>query len=647
MKKISTMFVALILVAGIVSVAKSTDIDSSSSDSSATASGTWTLNNDLKVTNVLNINAGELDASNKTIELAGSDTPFLVSGTFTPSNSTVKYTSPDDTNITAANYYHLDLIDPPLETRNQKPVTSNQKELLQNLEKLKIKEIEPDKFSFKSLSGDLIEIGEQRHSPPQPYLKLNRWDGEVSLKVHIPYAIDGQKSLTNNRLRWVNHRYDVDFYPKEPEEIKELDPDGKYHTFTINDEGGVEFDITLKEKPESNVFTFPIETQGLKFYYQPPLHPEHPTWADRDSDGKPDSFRPENVVGSYAVYHESKSGDYTQLGGKNYRAGKAFHIYRPKVNDTNGDWIWGEMNIDEKKGILSVSVEQDWLDNAVYPVVIDPDFGYKTSGSTSMQEYNTIYGSSYNSGACGAATVDSLTAYVWPDYTTIEVSFAIYEKTGYGTGDRVGHTGDCYYDSGPHWQTFDVTEPTSPSITPNTDYWLLLWSKSPETNFFYYDETGGTGFKKDQPYGTWPASLSGSGRDYRFSIYCTYTVDTTSPTSSATSPPYAKAVFTVNWSGSDPGGFGLKNYDVQYKVDAGAWTNWLTATTATSGNFGSGGVPVTLVSGKTYYFQTRARDNAGNVEAYPGGIGTITLSMIPLHRPHRRPHPLTPRRSSR
>ncbi|GAH10474.1 unnamed protein product, partial [marine sediment metagenome] len=72
-------------------------------------SGGWTLSNDIKVTHVLDINAGTFNASNTTIELSGDDTPFVKTGTFNYDTSTVKYTSGEDTNITAATYYILEL----------------------------------------------------------------------------------------------------------------------------------------------------------------------------------------------------------------------------------------------------------------------------------------------------------------------------------------------------------------------------------------------------------------------------------------------------------------------------------------------------------------------------------------------------------
>ena len=83
-------------------------------------------------------------------------------------------------------------------------------------------------------------------------------------------------------------------------------------------------------------------------------------------------------------------------------------------------------------------------------------------------------------------------------------------------------------------------------------------------------------------------------------------------------------VFTVSWSGSDgtaSGNSGLWKYDVQYKIDGGAWTDWKVGVTTTSSSF-------TARTGHTYYFQSRAYDHVGNVELYPGGNGD-TYTIIP------------------
>lgn len=84
--------------------------------------------------------------------------------------------------------------------------------------------------------------------------------------------------------------------------------------------------------------------------------------------------------------------------------------------------------------------------------------------------------------------------------------------------------------------------------------------------------------------------------------------------------------FTVSWSGTaanDP----IASFDIQYKDGAsGIWTDWITSTTATSATFTAG------QDGHTYYFQSRARDTASNVEPYPAGNGD-TYTTVDLTAP--------------
>ena len=114
----------------------------------------------------------------------------------------------------------------------------------------------------------------------------------------------------------------------------------------------------------------------------------------------------------------------------------------------------------------------------------------------------------------------------------------------------------------------------------------------------------------------------------------TITLDTVAPVSSASSPANSPDFFfTVSWSGSDVLS-AIASYDVQYKVGAaGVWVDWLHSTTATSEVFGPIS-PVLVQIGETYYFQVRARDNAGNEEAYPGGDGdTSTFVLLRVYIP--------------
>jgi uncharacterized repeat protein (TIGR01451 family) len=85
-------------------------------------------------------------------------------------------------------------------------------------------------------------------------------------------------------------------------------------------------------------------------------------------------------------------------------------------------------------------------------------------------------------------------------------------------------------------------------------------------------------------------------------------------------PPYSRNGVTIRWGGNDPGGSGIKHYDVQVRDGTtGNWTAWQTRTTFTSASFSG-------TAGRSYAFRVRATDNAQNVEAWPAGAGdTSTL----------------------
>ncbi len=74
--------------------------------------GGWTLQDNMTVSNVLTITAGTLDASSKIITLSGTTgTPFVNSGTFTASASSIKYTGNNlNGNTTVANVTYNNLI---------------------------------------------------------------------------------------------------------------------------------------------------------------------------------------------------------------------------------------------------------------------------------------------------------------------------------------------------------------------------------------------------------------------------------------------------------------------------------------------------------------------------------------------------------
>jgi hypothetical protein len=103
--------------------------------------------------------------------------------------------------------------------------------------------------------------------------------------------------------------------------------------------------------------------------------------------------------------------------------------------------------------------------------------------------------------------------------------------------------------------------------------------------------------------------------------------DFTPPTSSVAPllPVQYAAAFPVAWSGTDnvspPASL---VYDIQVRDGpAGAWTPWLTTTALTTAQY-------TGQLGHTYYFRSRAHDQAANIETYPANPEAVTSVALSI-----------------
>jgi len=84
--------------------------------------------------------------------------------------------------------------------------------------------------------------------------------------------------------------------------------------------------------------------------------------------------------------------------------------------------------------------------------------------------------------------------------------------------------------------------------------------------------------------------------------------------------------FVVRWGGSDDRS-GIARYDIQFRDGPrGEWVDWLVDTELTQSIFSG-------EAGHQFCFRSRARDNAGNAEAYPSGDGDsctlVDLNAMP------------------
>ena len=377
-------------------------------------------------------------------------------------------------------------------TRNEVSIEKLQQKYEQSIE-VKAK-YQLDGNSLKATPQDnpkdmiRVVVGNKDDTEFTPSLEISRWD-EVSFKL-IP-NLEGVATKDKNLIL-------------EGDRIKFETPRVDYELYGYED--GYKYVWYLKNKPDSNVVEFEIESEGLDFFYQPELTQEEKDRGD---------IRPENVVGSYAIYHSTKGG-INDINGMGYRAGKFGHIYRPRLIDSNGWEVWGNLHIEN--GIYSIELPDDFYNNAVYPIKSNDTFGNANTGGSGASIENTIgcFGNSASPGESG--TITSITADIFEIIANQHtVKAGIYQKSD---STFVGGTTErSDIDDG----QYEFTMSPSQSIT-NQDYYLCVWANGSGSNIYVTYDGGGTGNGfRSITYGSWPnpAGLSASSLDRH--VYATYT----------------------------------------------------------------------------------------------------------------------------
>jgi hypothetical protein len=216
-----------------------------------------------------------------------------------------------------------------------------------------------DKKAFQLDKRDVhdVEIGDIKEKDFYPQAKVKSWDNDANFSLRYNKDIkDSKFELQDNTVVWKS--------AGEVEEVK------MYEVVKTNeleeDVSEFEFEVTFNEKPQSRIIPYTIRTKNLNFFYQPEL-----TKQEKDMG----IIRPINVIGSYAVYHNSKRDN-------EYKTGKAFHIYRPYAVDSKGLQTWCNLNIDVEKNALYIELPLEFFEDAVYPVHLDPTLGYGVRGGT-------------------------------------------------------------------------------------------------------------------------------------------------------------------------------------------------------------------------------------------------------------------------
>ncbi len=369
-----------------------------------------------------------------------------------------------------------------------------------------------------------ITIGEENEGKFMPNIKIKRWD-EVWFKIKP--RLDGididdmELEFDDNKIKFKTPEMEIEFEDFE-EEFK--------------------FIWYLNSKPDSNIVEFDIESDGVDFYYQPELTQKYQNGYSgefqteivvsetqvKDLDGDVLVEGPEMIMGSYAVYHNGNPTNWTD--GKLYRVGKVGHIYRPRLKDSNGWEVWGDLHIEN--GIYEITIPEDFYDNAVYPIRSNDTFGYTRIGAilinTSTDRIRGFYPVNLPTGG----TLDSFTFYSKSGSNSAgPMKVGVYDfgttigGTGNSDSDFIAETAQISSPTENDWNTYDFT--TSPTLNAGTDYVPVLYFEGSTLA----DDVGdaGDGVAENINYtspGTFPdpADLDNDTND-NYSMYATYTAD--------------------------------------------------------------------------------------------------------------------------
>jgi len=174
---------------------------------------------------------------------------------------------------------------------------------------------------------------------------LSRWSGSVSLSFGTEGDYRGKTYVRGNEIL-----------------LKPQETPKTHHVFRRLDGDRFEYDVVLLREPETNVVSIDLSVpDGLEFFRQP----------SKEAARRKGIRCAPDVLDSYAVYWKERNG--------RFKTGKFCHIYRPRIRDARGREVWGRLDITGR--LMTVTIPEEWLADAAYPVVVDPVIGTQTRGA--------------------------------------------------------------------------------------------------------------------------------------------------------------------------------------------------------------------------------------------------------------------------
>jgi Tol biopolymer transport system component len=430
--------------------------------------------------------------------------------------------------------------------------------------------------------------------------------------------------------RWTRGLTRVAYISREPGnyEIYTMNPDGsgktRLTTSSANDYNpawspdGTKIAFSSYRDGQSEVYVMNANGSGLTRLTNHPAYDGEPVWSP---DGAKIAFTSTRGAGGYASTWVMAADGHgpVNVGCGESPAWSPDQLRLACTGDLDGDG-WYELRVGNADG------SYDWqmisLDGGyavdILPRSWSPDGRY--IAYTRIQ-YIYYYGN-------------------WYWYAAYLEAFDVVNRTTF----RLSNQTEEWL---PDWQTSDVQKPTSQvSVLP-------ALSASPIAVSWSGVDVGPSGILgydlqvRDDVTGTWTMWLTRTagtiagypgigGHTYYFrsrawdnsyngeawpaSPDASTTVESLPPISAFNpQPAFYRGGLTMSWNGSDPGGSGIKSYDVQRRdVLTGTWEELITNTTATSAVF-------TGEAGHTYTFRVRAIDRALNQGAWSSAPSTTTF----------------------
>ena len=280
-----------------------------------------------------------------------------------------------------------------------------------------------------------------------------RWSGEECLALDYE-GFEGDPSLSDGKLSLRIGNETVRQYPLDD---------------------GLEWEIVLHAKPAGHEWSFRLAGhQNLSLDYQPALS------AEEIAQGH---HQPDWAIGSYAIYHASKSGHVT--GRTNYRTGKLFHLRRPWALDQNKQRLWGQWKL--AGDLLTMDFDPLWLATAAYPVILGPNLGYDSVGASFYNGNHYLGVSDHNVQAGSDGTGEKI--YVYTHTVQAAVDLAVYDGLASGA-NRLTANYEIGAPTTGQWNFVDISG-ESLGISTGTSYYPALFFQL-SGHGVRYDSSGGS-----------------------------------------------------------------------------------------------------------------------------------------------------------